>query len=114
MIELAKDRPELTNLIYCRATTDKTWRSQESVTGNIARPNPGHAGRISGSARFGVYVSFFHELSRRCCFAGTVQSPGRVHAMMVPGGIDGGGYRRPDAVSLVRQRVRELLKLEKD
>jgi len=37
---------------------------------------------------------------------------GRVHTMLVPGGIDGGGYRQPDAVSLVRERVQALLNIE--
>jgi len=37
---------------------------------------------------------------------------GRVHTMLVPGGIDGGGYRQPDAVSLVRERVQTLLNID--
>jgi len=65
VIGLAQDSPELTSLIYRRNTPDRTWRQQESITGSFAQPNPAHAGRIFGSARFGVYMSFFHELRRR-------------------------------------------------
>ena len=37
---------------------------------------------------------------------------GRVSTMMVPGGLDGGGFRRQDAIEAVRSRVREILSLE--
>ena len=37
---------------------------------------------------------------------------GRVSAMTVPGGLDGGGFRREDAINEARKRVQEILLLE--
>lgn len=36
---------------------------------------------------------------------------GRLNVMMVPGGLDGGGFRREDAVEEIRRQVRAILEL---
>lgn len=37
---------------------------------------------------------------------------GRITAMLVPGGLDGGGFRQPEAMDKVRNLVREILALD--